>query len=135
MRVLSKKITAIALATVIALGAAGGTTASAKELPQSNIVTETNSEVATPEARMTCQISPNAYTLVYTGQGATKWLNINPHREPMQLTIRMIDYNGITVHEESFTSIHNTRWLVGANVHYVYLKGGPVTVDISVSDR
>ncbi len=73
-------------------------------------------------------------TLVYTGKGTDRWLHITPWLMPNQLTIRMVDYNGSTVWEETFYMTEGaTHWFVGSNVKYVYLHGTPGGV-VNISD-
>lgn len=72
-------------------------------------------------------------TLIYTGKGADRWLHITPWNTPNTLRIRMVDYQGNTVWQETFVANDTTHWFVGANVKYVYLKGTPGGV-VEVSD-
>ncbi len=73
-------------------------------------------------------------TLVYTGKGTDRWLHITPWLMPNQLTIRMVDYSGSTVWEETFYMTEGaTHWFVGSNVKYVYLHGTPGGV-VNISD-
>ncbi len=70
-------------------------------------------------------------TLVYTGIGSDRWLHITPWLTPNRLTIKMVDYSGTTVWNETFDTTGTTHWFVGSNVQYVYLRGlpgGTVTV-------
>ena len=74
---------------------------------------------------------PNADgTKIYTGVGSAKWLHISPWTTPSTFEIRMYDYSGERVWKEIFTATETTHWYIGANVQYVYLKGGPSAVDV-----
>lgn len=72
-------------------------------------------------------------TLIYTGRDVDRWLHITPWTTPNRFTIRMVDYQGNTVWEETFKTSETTHWFVGSNVRYVYLKGIPGGV-VDVSD-
>lgn len=136
MRVLSK-IMAFALAMTIVFSATDTKVFAERSLQSTHLTTvaETSNTEVTPRAGGTYQIYTDSYRRIYTGQGSAKWIHINPYVEPAHFTIKMVNYSGATVWEESFSSTNGTHWYVGADVHYVYLKGGPGTVSVSVTNN
>ena len=72
-------------------------------------------------------------TLIYTGKGRDRWLHISPWLTPNNFVIRMVDYQGIQVWWQYFTTVGTTHWFVGSNVKYVYLSGIPGGV-VDVTD-
>ncbi|MBR2766797.1 hypothetical protein IKD67_01795 [Candidatus Saccharibacteria bacterium] len=72
-------------------------------------------------------------TLIYTGNGSDRWLHITPWVTPNTFTIRMVDYSGTTVWNQTFYTTGTTDWFIGSNVRYVYLQGIPGGV-VQVTD-